>query len=420
MRSRLLVAVSAAVVCAGTASAGTPKRFELTTMSAEAKDQLGQLQRQIENLQFGTANVELAKKIVAADPSFALGTYYLSAVTPPPENQKHLERAVELAKNASDGERRFIEALVVARGDKPEQAIGPLGAVAKDFPDERVVHAILGQVLSGANRVPEARAEYERAIAIDNTTPRAYSLVGNLFILEGQYQKARDAYAEAMKRIPSGTAPGPIRYSLAFSYLYEGQPDKAIDSLTTFVGEYKQAGQPFGIPEVFIWNSIARIDLENGRTDAAMKAYDKGYESVPGSGLEEVDKKIWLGRLHHGKARTLARMGKFDAAWKEAETVKQMIADGGERGKEFEPAYQYLAGYIKRQEADAAAAIEHLLQSQPDQDPFRGLLLARAYEKAGDKPNAKKSYEAVVNFSQNNLDRALAYPEAKKRLKTLS
>ena len=54
---------------------------------------------------------------------------------------------------------------------------------------------------------------------------------------------------------------------------------------------------------------MARINLENGRLDEAMKAYEKGYESVPGSKLAEDQKQTWLGRLHHGKARTLATHG---------------------------------------------------------------------------------------------------------------
>ena len=56
---------------------------------------------------------------------------------------------------------------------------------------------------------------------------------------------------------------------------------------------------------------------------------------------------------------------------------------------------------------------------EPTRDPFRDLLLARAYEKAGDNENARKTYLEVVNSKQNNLERALSYPEAKKKLATL-
>ena len=146
-----------------------------------------------------------------------------------------------------------------------------------------------------------------------------------------------------------------------------------------------------------------------------MKAYEKGFESVPGSTISDEQKKIWLGRLHHGRGRTLARMGKHEEAWAEAETIKKMIDEGGEAGKPFLPAYHYLAGYVKLEKGDYPAAIEHLKQADAE-DPFQKLLLARAYDKAGDKENARKAYEEVVGSTQNGLDRALAYREAKAKL----
>ena len=151
---------------------------------------------------------------------------------------------------------------------------------------------------------------------------------------------------------------------------------------------------------------MARINLENGRLEEAMTDYKKGYESVPGSKLPEDQKQTWYGRLRHGKARTLARMGKHQEAWAEAEAVKKMIEDGGEPAKQYWPAYHYLAGYVKLEAGDYAAAVEHLKQADPN-DPFDTLLLARAYEKVGQKDEAKKAYEKVV-ASQQGRDRARA------------
>jgi tetratricopeptide (TPR) repeat protein len=393
------------------------RALTLTTASREAREGLFELQRRIENQQFGTANLELARKIVAADPAFAMGAYYLSAVTFPPEPGL-LEKARALAPKASDGERRFIEAMAIARGDKPAGAIEPLAALSRDFPGERIVHVLLGQVLAGEGRLEEARREYEAALALDATTPRVHSLIAGLRVLDGDYAGARAAYEKVLGLMPPGTAPGPVRYGVAFTYLYEGKPDAALQSLRTFVDEYRKAGAPFGIPEVFIWNSMARINLENGRLEDAMKAYEKGYESVPGSGMEEDDKKIWLGRLHHGKGRTLARMGRTEEAWKQAEILRRMIDEGGEKGKAFEPAYHYLAGYIKLEAGDAQAAVAHLEKADAT-DPFQKLLLARAYEKAGDRKKARKAYEEVVASTAPGLERALAYPEARKRLASL-
>lgn len=420
--------IAAALSCAAVAAAAeappakaapASRRIEWSTKSEAARAHLLELQKRVEDQQGGAASQELARKIVAADPEWPMGHYYLSAVSPQAQAQPHLDKALELAKKGgSEAERRLLDALALARGREPQKAIEPLTALAKDYPGERLLHVLLAQSLIAANRPAEARAALERAIAIDGSTPRAYSLIGNILILQGEYAKAREMYETAFARLPRGTASSQIRYNLAFTHLYEGQPDKAVAGLQAFVDEYNKAGQPFGLPEVFIWNSIARIHLESGRTTEAMAAYEKGYESVPRSSLDETQKKIWLGRLHHGKGRTLARMGRHEEAWKEAETIRRMIDEGGERGKQFEPAYHYVAGYLKLEAGDPKTAVTHLEKADQD-DPFHKLLLARAYEKVGEKEKARKAYEDVTKSTQNTLERALAYPEARKKLATL-
>ena len=408
---------------AGESPAEKPARaagtFTLTTKSDAARDQLREIQRMVETLQGGAPVAAKARAILEIDPEFAMAMYYLSASTPAAENQKHLDKAVELSKKASDGERRFIETMVIARGKTPADAVEPLRKLIADYPGERVLHMLLGQNLTGLGRHDEARAAYEQAVKLNGDTPRAYQLLANNHLMKGEYARAREMYARAAERIPKGVPPGAVAYGTAFTHLYEGNVDQALAVLTAYIDDYKSATVRGNVPEVFIWNSIARVNLEHGRLEAAMKAYEKGFESVPGSAMAEEEKKIWIGRLHHGRGRTLARMGKQAEAWKEAETIQRMIAEGGERGKQFEPAYHYLAGYLKLEAGETAAAIEHLKQSDVEDDPFHKLLLARAYEKAGQKEDAKKLYTEIVNFPQSNMERALAYPEAKKRLATL-
>jgi len=422
MTKRALTLGLAALVASGGASAaagaGAGKRFEWTTKSAEAKQGLAELQQRIENFQFGPANAELAQKIVAADPAFAMGLYYLSAVTPPPANETHLAKAVELAKGASEGERRFIETMNVARANQGAQvkdAIPMLEKLGADYPGERLVQVILGQVYQGQNEPEKARVAFERARAIGPESARVRAFLANDDLIKGQYDKARQAFLEVEKSLPKGSAPFAVRYGLAFSYLYEGQVDPALAALQTYLAEYKDSGSAQGFPEVFIWNSIARINLENGRLDAAMQAYEKGYESVPGSSLPDDQKQVWLGRLMHGRCRILAKMGKHQEAWTEAQKIKKMIDDGGEPAKQYVPAWHYLAGYLKLEAGDYKTAVEELKQANAD-DPFQQLLLARAYERTGAKDEARKTYTRVVESRQNGIERALAYPEAKRKL----
>jgi tetratricopeptide (TPR) repeat protein len=417
-RRTLCLALAAVLGAAAAGDADTLKRFEWTTPSAAAKQKLLEVQQRIESFQFGTDTVEAARAVVAADPDFAMGEYYLSAVAPAPENQAHLDKAVLLSKKASDGERRFIEAMVKARANQGQSfrdAIAPLEALAVDYPDERLVQVILGQLYQAANDVEKARAAYRRADAIGPKSLRVRAFLANEELLDGRYDDARRTFLDVSASLPKGAAPFAVRYGLAFADLYQGHPDDAIASLEKYAVEYRDSGAAQGFPEVFIWNSIARIELENGRLDAAMKAYEKGYASVPGSGLPDDQKEVWLGRLHHGRCRTLARMGRHDEAWKEALTIKKMIDDGGEAGKQYLPAWHYLAGYLDLEKGDAKAAVEELKQADAT-NPFHLLLLARAYEKTGQKDEARTTYRAIVDSRQNGLERALAYPEAKRKL----
>ena len=414
----LAAAAAASFADAADQAAAKSARFEWTTKSAQAKQQLAELQARIENFQFGPENAALAQKIVAADPQFAMGVYYLSAVTQAPANEEHLARSIELAQSASDGERRFIDAMKVARANQGAQANDAIPLLVKleaDYPGERLVPVLLGQLYQGAGQAAKARAEFERANAIGPKSARMSAFIANDDLLKGRYDEARAAFLAIEKNLPKGSAPFAVRYGLAFSYLYEQKVDPAIGALQTYLAEYKDSGSAQGFPEVFIWNSIARINLENGRLDAAMQAYEKGYESVPGSSLPDDQKQVWLGRLQHGRCRTLAKMGKHQEAWAEAQKIKKMIDDGGEPAKQYVPAWHYLAGYLKLEAADYKAAVDELKQANAD-DPFHQLLLARAYEKTGDREDAQKTYRKVVDSQQNGLERALAYPEAKKKL----
>ncbi|HET8646116.1 MAG TPA: tetratricopeptide repeat protein, partial [Vicinamibacteria bacterium] len=372
----------------------------------------------IESFQGGPRALEAAQKAVAADPTFAFGHDLVAVNTPPAQNKPLFEKAAELAKGASEAERRYMEAHALNRAQKGAEALEAYKKLAADYPDERMVHMMIGQIATGQGHLDLARAAYEKAMTLDAGTPRVHALLANVHVLQNDYAGARRHFQHALERQAAGTAPGQIHFGLALTYVYEGNVDQALATLRGFADAYRQTAPPTGLPEVFIWNAMGRINLENGRLPEALAAYEKGFQSVPGSSLAERDKKIWEGRLHHGRGRTLARMGKHEEAWKEADVVKKMIDEGGEDAKEFLPAYHYLAGYIKLEAGDAKAAVEHLKQAD-QADPFHKLLLARAYEKVGDKESARKAYEEVVANRQPGLDRALAYPEAKKRLASL-
>jgi len=414
LAAAVLLTVAAAIYATPKANG---KKIEFTTESKEAKDYVAQIVNRIETFQFGPDLNVLAKKSVEADPKFAFG-YYLVATTAqtPEEVKQYNEKATEMAKGASEGERRYIEAVLLTRAQKSNEALPMFQDLAKQYPEDRMVQMLLGQVYANLGKLVESNAAFERAIKLDGSTPRVYTFIGNNELLKGNYAKARELFSTSLAKQVKGSAPFGPNYGLAYSYIYQNDIKSAVKTLEAYAADYDTSTQQQNFPAVFIWNSIARLHLEYGKAEDAMKAYEKGYSTIPGSNLDDMQKKIWLGRLHHGKARTLAKMGKKEEAWKEAELIKKMIEEGGKDGEQFWPAYHYLTGYLKLESGDYPKAVEELKQTDLT-DPFHKLLLARAYEKTGDSANAQKLYKEVTEFNQLTLERALAYPEAKKKIK---
>jgi tetratricopeptide (TPR) repeat protein len=408
-----------ALLCApGLTGATTPRALTLTTTSSAARDSLRQAVRALENGAFGASVQAPAQAALAADPDFAFAHYFLGVTSfPASQAEPHLERARTLLPKASDGERRYIEAALLNRAQKSDEAIAALRHLLRDYPDERMAHMLLGQILANVKGdVTGARASLESARRLDANTVRVHVLLGNLALVEERYAAARQHYGRALRNAPEGSAPGGAHYGLALARLYEGDVDGALARLTSFLTEYRKSRASEDFPEVFIWNSLARIKLEHGRLAAALADYERGFESVPRSRLEPRDQTVWRGRLLHGRARTLARMGRHEEAWQQAEQVKALIDAGGAAGAEYLPAYHYLAGYLKLEAGQTEAARTHLEQADKTND-FHRLLLARAYERSGDQASARKLYQQIVDSKVSTLERALAYAEAKRKLR---
>lgn len=122
--------------------------------------------------------------------------------------------------------------------------------------------------------------------------------------------------------------------------------------------------------------------------------------------------------MKHGKARTLAKLGRFEEADAIVADVKKMIDEGGKEAEQYIPAYHYLAGYVELERQNWPAAVEHLEKADAT-NTFHVYLLAKAYYKNGQIDKAREKFQAVVDSKTNNVERALSYPEAVKMLAKL-
>jgi len=389
------------------------KKLTLTTNSPQAKEHFMQAIKSLES--FGQDVPQLARKAAATDSNFAMAQMLVASTTPAAQRQKHIDKFLALSPKASKGEQLYLQGMVHFYKNEDDKALEIFKQLSKMLPEDRMVYMMLGMTERRKGNFTAASAAFEAANKIDASLPRASTFIGDCYLLSDNYAKARVAYKQVVSQVdPDATPFGPFA-GLLWSDLYEGKPDNALKTLDEYMDRYNRNGAAQGFPPVWIWNHKARINLEFGRTAEALRCYEIGYKSVPPSQIDSTQKLVWLGRMHNGRARTLAKMGKHDEAWKIAEEVKKMIEDGGEAGKQYWPSYHYLAGYIKLEKGDYPAAIEHLKQTDLT-DPFNKLLLARATLKAGDKTQAAKLCEEIVKTTTNNIERALSYAEAKKIL----
>ena len=167
MTKHVLTLGLVALVASGGASAAPRQgaRFEWSTKSAEAKKLLAELQGRIESFQFGPENAPRPedrgrRSGLAHGRVLPLGGDSAARQPSPPRQGG---RAFE---EGSEGERRFIAAMVIARANQGAdfaKADPDLEKLAADFPKERLVRVLLGQIYQNNNEPDKAHAVFEQA-----------------------------------------------------------------------------------------------------------------------------------------------------------------------------------------------------------------------------------------------------------------
>ena len=429
------------------------KKLPITTQSEKALQHYQAARAALEATNFGVIAGHL-QSALQADPEFAFAWMLQSATQQNPQALETLKKAHDLAQ--TDGEKRYIAATTTYRqGDIPG-AIKQLEALLQDFPEDRGTWMFVGQLYQADNRIDEAVESFKTAMKLDDSTLRVYQLLSQAHIAKGEndkarktlqnaekiegaeqavftglgtlelmtdnYEAARKYYKKAADMVDRDASPFLPFFGQAWSHLYEGKFEPALAIVDDYMARYNRNGSAQGFPPVWIWNHKGRINMEFGKTDIALRCYETGQKSInpaPEAAIDSVNKIVWNARCEYGKARGLAKKGQFEQAWTTVNRIKKLIDGNPDEGNQYLQSHHYMAGYLLNEQGEYAKAIEHLKQANPA-DPFHTLLLARADEASGDLNQAKAAYERIVNSRVNNVERALSYPEAKKKLSMLS
>jgi Flp pilus assembly protein TadD len=265
--------------------------------------------------------------------------------------------------------------------------------------------------LNNEGQQEQALAIFNQVLKADPNSYQAHLGAGIVLDLQGKYDEARHHLAKAIEVAPPESKPQAMR-NMAFSYAFEGKSDEAAKYEQPLYDESIAKSNFFSAGETA--NELARIYLESGDLDNAQKWYSMGHEAaLRQANLTPAQKDLWEFRWEHAQARLAARRGSRAEAQKHVAGAKAILDRG--TNPEQAPFYPYLEGYVAYYLGDYKAAIASLLKAD-QRDPFILVLLAQAYEKAGDKTQATEYYRKVLAVNFHGPTNAFARPLAKKKL----
>ena len=148
------------------------------------------------------------EKAVSIDPTFAVAYLYLGKVAGEIYDTKARNEAYEMAKKfsakATEKERLYIEAAYAGSIERnSEKRLRLLEELAKKYPQEKQAHYEIGLFYECPEKIPEAIAEYEKALALDPNFGFALNQAGYVYAEIGDFEKA-DPIFRALCRHQSG------------------------------------------------------------------------------------------------------------------------------------------------------------------------------------------------------------------------
>jgi tetratricopeptide (TPR) repeat protein/predicted Ser/Thr protein kinase/TolB-like protein len=258
-------ALSADIASGVGLSAGAASKpiSKVVTSSMDAYQLFLKGQEDFDRYYFDDARISF-EKAVEMDPSFALAYYYLARIynnlADAPKAAASLDRFKKLTQaNPGRGkEGLWIAALSAAVDNDREGYVKRMDEIVKADPSDKRAHADLGSFYRLAKKLPEAVAEFGKALAIDPNFGYAQNLLaysyeelgekdkaietfgryaashpgeanpvdslGDLYFLTGDYAQARAKYQQALALKPDF----PSAWKLAYLYAMDGDYDAAL------------------------------------------------------------------------------------------------------------------------------------------------------------------------------------------------
>ncbi len=287
-------------------------------------------------------------------------------------------------------------------------------------PEEANARVDLGDAYRAQKRLEEARDAYAKGAELDRKSALAFSKAGHANTFLGNYEQARNDYAQAIEVGKDQLKVGYANFK-ACVHAYAGEPRAALDELAGLYDSIDAKGLPEDQvtgAKINVLTAQARIALHEGILDVAQRAVERRAEYVRAqaavvgdedfSQSQEANINWWAGEL-------AARSGDYQAAVAKADEVARLVeAQTGPRKME---GYHSLMGLTHLLQGNHQEAIEHYRQADPDSFWVKHHL-ALALEATGESDEAAGLFQEVADWNFNSTGYACVRKDAIARLES--
>mgnify|MGYP005726110155 CR=1 FL=1 len=457
---------------------GDKGQIPITTQSIEAQKIFLEGRQLFENLRIDEAR-ELFSQALETDPDFVQAHLYRSLSSETAMNsEQHLQKAMSLAMNASEGEQLLVAAVMAAEHGNPSKEIELLEQLVQNYPRDVRAHYFLASTYDAQHELDKAIAEFQKLLKIDPNYSRAYNHLGYAYRDKGDFEKASEAFKRYVELIPDEANPYD---SMGDLYTKMGEYDKAIESYQkaidlnpsfafsqrnigtnlVFLGKYDEARdayrkalemEPTAAGKIIDMRMIAYAYIYQSDFENAIKHFDKAFDMAIGANIPEQQAQIY-----YAKCRVHLEANRFDNAKQSLAACSDVVAKSelseaakfryeknilyemariASKQKDFDRAttkaaeykvkveegydpdqiksYYALLGHISIDKGNYAKAIEHFRQAN-QKNPYTLYLLGVSETEAGDASLGVELFKKVANWNESSLDYAFVRSKAMAR-----
>ena len=282
-------------------------------------------------------------------------------------------------------------------------------------PNEAVVHDYMGDVYRAENKLPQARAEYTRMAELAPDRGEGFQQRGHVNSFLGNFAEARADYDRAIALSDPTLKPGYAIFKALVS-VYANDPGGAESELERIANTADaSSGNIYGT-KIFALTSEARIALHNKHLDVAQRAIDAVRDAYRQQAAEEGRSDAFRRnaevQIAYYEGMLAARRGDYDAARAKANEIMTIVAQN-QSPRKNEPAHEVLA-LTDFLQGNFQSAADHYAEANPD-DVYLWYYRGLALDGAGRKSEAKEFFRRAAGWNFNGAQTALVKNDAKKR-----